>query len=182
MVVTNVPDNATVVGVPGHIVAYHDPGDDTVLKLPDPEWDTIQRLEQRLHELEERIAQMEGELKKRGAARVKSPQQPLRRTPGEAVQHPHRQERGVLAGPGPVKMYVCGVTPYDESHLGHAMSYIIFDVVRRYLEYRGYQVSHVQNFTDIDDKIIARANRAGHTDQGAGRTATSPSTSTTWTA
>jgi serine O-acetyltransferase len=65
VVVTNVPDNATVVGVPGHIVAYHDPGDDTVLKLPDPEWDTIQRLEQRLHELEERIAQMEGELKKR---------------------------------------------------------------------------------------------------------------------
>ncbi len=62
VVVTNVPDNATVIGVPGHIVAYHDPGDDTVLKLPDPEWDTIQRLEQMMHELEERIAQMEREL------------------------------------------------------------------------------------------------------------------------
>jgi cysteinyl-tRNA synthetase len=58
-----------------------------------------------------------------------------------------------------VTMYVCGVTPYDESHVGHAMSYIVFDVVRRYLEYRGYQVKHVQNFTDIDDRIIARAER-----------------------
>jgi hypothetical protein len=65
-----VPDNATVVGVPGHIVAYHDPGDDTVLKLPDPEWDTIQRLEQRVREMEERIAQMEGKLK--GKARPAS--------------------------------------------------------------------------------------------------------------
>ncbi|MCL5266348.1 MAG: cysteine--tRNA ligase [Chloroflexi bacterium] len=57
----------------------------------------------------------------------------------------------------PVKMYVCGVTPYDEAHIGHAMSYIVFDMITRYLEFRGYQVKHVQNFTDIDDKIIARA-------------------------
>ena len=59
----------------------------------------------------------------------------------------------------PVRMYVCGVTPYDSSHVGHAMSYIIFDALRRYLEWRGYKVRHVQNFTDIDDKIIERANR-----------------------
>ncbi len=58
-----------------------------------------------------------------------------------------------------VKMYVCGVTPYDDAHLGHAMSYIIFDVVRRYLKYRGYKLKTVQNVTDIDDKIINRANR-----------------------
>ncbi len=56
-----------------------------------------------------------------------------------------------------VTMYVCGVTPYAECHLGHAMSYIVFDMVRRYLEYRGHKVKHVQNFTDIDDKIIKRA-------------------------
>jgi cysteinyl-tRNA synthetase len=60
-----------------------------------------------------------------------------------------------------VKMYVCGVTPYDNSHIGHAMSYIIFDVIRRYLEFRGYKVKYVQNVTDIDDKIIARANQLG---------------------
>ena len=54
-------------------------------------------------------------------------------------------------------IYVCGVTPYAESHIGHAMSYIIFDVLRRFLEFRGYRVRHVQNFTDIDDKLIERA-------------------------
>lgn len=60
-----------------------------------------------------------------------------------------------------VRMYVCGVTPYDDCHIGHALSYIIFDVVRRYLEFRGYEVKCVQNFTDIDDKIIDRANQMG---------------------
>jgi len=60
-----------------------------------------------------------------------------------------------------VKMYVCGVTPYDESHIGHAMSYIVFDVIKRYLQFRGYKVKYVQNITDIDDKIIDRANKLG---------------------
>jgi len=60
-----------------------------------------------------------------------------------------------------VKMYVCGVTPYAECHIGHAMSYIIFDVIRRYLQYRGYKVKYVQNITDIDDKIIERAAKLG---------------------
>ncbi len=59
----------------------------------------------------------------------------------------------------PVTMYVCGITPYDESHIGHAMSYIVFDVLKRYLTWRGFTVKHVQNFTDIDDRIIERANR-----------------------
>ena len=61
----------------------------------------------------------------------------------------------------PVLMYVCGVTPYDESHIGHAMSYIVFDVIRRHLEFRGYHVRYVQNFTDIDDKLINRAQQMG---------------------
>src|SRR4030042_60740 len=60
-----------------------------------------------------------------------------------------------------VNIYVCGVTVYDECHIGHAMSYVIFDAIRRYLEFRGYKVKHVQNFTDIDDKIINRANQLG---------------------
>jgi cysteinyl-tRNA synthetase len=60
-----------------------------------------------------------------------------------------------------VLLYVCGVTPYAESHIGHAMSYIVFDVLRRYLEFRGFRVRHVQNFTDIDDKLIDRANQRG---------------------
>ena len=60
-----------------------------------------------------------------------------------------------------IKIYICGVTPYDESHIGHAMSYIVFDAIRRYLRFRGYRVKYVQNITDIDDKIIDRANQLG---------------------
>lgn len=60
-----------------------------------------------------------------------------------------------------VTMYVCGITAYDESHAGHAMTYIVFDVIRRYLRFKGYRVKYVQNFTDIDDKIIERANQLG---------------------
>jgi len=60
-----------------------------------------------------------------------------------------------------VKMYVCGVTPYSDAHIGHAMSQVIFDVIRRYLQFRGYKVKYVQNVTDIDDKIIDRANGLG---------------------
>ncbi len=60
--------------------------------------------------------------------------------------------------PGVVKMYVCGPTVYADAHIGHAMSAIVFDVIRRYLEHSGLQVRHVMNFTDVDDKIINRAN------------------------
>ncbi len=62
-----------------------------------------------------------------------------------------------------VRMYVCGPNLYAPCHLGHAMSYIVFDVLRRYLEYRGYRVRHVQNFTDIEDNIILRARSLGRT-------------------
>jgi cysteinyl-tRNA synthetase len=68
--------------------------------------------------------------------------------------------------PGQVRMYVCGVTVYDYCHLGHARSYTVWDVVRRYLLWRGYAVTYVQNFTDIDDKIIRRSqqeNQPWHT-------------------
>jgi cysteinyl-tRNA synthetase len=60
--------------------------------------------------------------------------------------------------PGKVRMYVCGLTVYDKAHVGHAMSAIVFDIIRRYLEYKGYEVRHVMNYTDVDDKIIQRAN------------------------
>jgi cysteinyl-tRNA synthetase len=63
--------------------------------------------------------------------------------------------------PGIVSMYVCGPTVYDKAHVGHAMSALVFDIIRRYLEYRGYQVRHVMNYTDVDDKIINRANQLG---------------------
>jgi len=63
--------------------------------------------------------------------------------------------------PGKVRLYVCGPTVYNKAHIGHAMSALVFDIIRRYLEYRGYEVNHVMNFTDVDDKIIKRANELG---------------------
>jgi cysteinyl-tRNA synthetase len=63
--------------------------------------------------------------------------------------------------PGLVKMYVCGVTVYSDAHIGHAMFSLVFDIVRRYLTYRGYTVRQVMNYTDVDDKIINRAKALG---------------------
>ncbi len=63
--------------------------------------------------------------------------------------------------PQKVRMYVCGPTVYSNAHIGHAMSSLVFDIIKRYLLYRGYDVNHVMNFTDVDDKIINRANQQG---------------------
>lgn len=63
--------------------------------------------------------------------------------------------------PNQVKMYVCGPTVYNKAHIGHAMSALVFDMIRRYLIYRGYDVKMMMNFTDVDDKIINRANQMG---------------------
>lgn len=72
--------------------------------------------------------------------------------------------------PGKVKMYVCGVTPYNHPHIGNARPFVTWDVIRRYLEHSGYAVYHIQNFTDVDDKIINAANAEGVTwDTIAGR-------------
>ncbi len=73
----------------------------------------------------------------------------------------HKKEEFQTLEPDVVKMYVCGPTVYSDAHIGHAMSAIVFDVVRRYLEYRGYYVRYVMNFTDVDDKIINRAKQKG---------------------
>lgn len=70
-----------------------------------------------------------------------------------------KKETFVPLQPGKVSMYVCGPTVYDYIHIGNARPLIVFDTFRRYLEYRGYTVTYVQNFTDIDDKLINRANK-----------------------
>lgn len=69
-----------------------------------------------------------------------------------------KKEELVPITPGEIKMYACGPTVYNYIHIGNARPLCIFDILRRYLEYRGYNVKFVQNFTDIDDKIIRRAN------------------------
>jgi len=72
-----------------------------------------------------------------------------------------KKEEFVPLEPGKVKMYVCGVTVYDHCHIGHARANVVFDMIYRYLKYAGYDVTYVRNYTDIDDKIINRANRDG---------------------
>jgi cysteinyl-tRNA synthetase len=71
------------------------------------------------------------------------------------------KEEFVPLRPGKVGMYVCGVTVYDFSHIGHARANVVFDVISRYLRHLGYDVTYVRNYTDIDDKIINRANKEG---------------------
>ena len=74
-----------------------------------------------------------------------------------------RKEDFVPLVPGEARIYVCGVTVYDLCHIGHARSAIVFDIIRRYLRFRGYAVTFVKNYTDVDDKIIERANEEGVT-------------------
>ncbi len=74
-----------------------------------------------------------------------------------------QKEEFVPVESGKVKMYVCGVTPYNHPHIGNARPFLTWDVIKRYLEHRDFKVYHVQNFTDIDDKIINAANREGVT-------------------
>lgn len=73
----------------------------------------------------------------------------------------HKKEVFKPVTPGEVKIYVCGVTPYNHPHIGNARPSVTWDVIRRYLEYIGYKVHFVQNFTDVDDKIINKANAEG---------------------
>lgn len=72
-----------------------------------------------------------------------------------------KKEKFVPLVSGEVKMYACGITPYDQIHIGHARQAVVYDMIRAYLEYAGYHVVYVRNFTDIDDKIIKRANEEG---------------------
>ena len=74
-----------------------------------------------------------------------------------------KKEEFIPIKPGEVNMYVCGPTVYNYFHIGNGRTFIVFDTVRRYMEYRGYKVNFVQNFTDIDDKMIKKANEEGIT-------------------
>ena len=75
----------------------------------------------------------------------------------------HRKEEFVPIEPGKVRMYVCGPTVYDQIHIGNGRTFLAFDVIRRYLTYKGYEVTFAQNLTDVDDKIINRSNEQGRT-------------------
>jgi len=149
VVLHNVPKDSIVVGVPGRVikkrvVKMFDEGPVEMLDhvhLPDPLEQKFEEFRTHINELERRISTLEGK--------------------GETIKVYNtmsgRKEEFVPLHPGKVGMYVCGITAYDVCHLGHARSAIVFDIIKRYLRYRGFEVTHVRNITDIDDKIIARA-------------------------
>ena len=153
VVLHDVPQNSIVVGVPGRVIKK------TVVKMfeegpvemldhvhiPDPVEHKFEEMNNYILELERRISTLEGK--------------------GESIKVYNsmsgKKEEFTPFIPGKVNMYVCGITAYDVCHLGHARSAIVFDIIKRYLRYSGYDVTHVRNITDIDDKIIARAAQEG---------------------
>jgi len=149
VVLHDVPEDSIVVGVPGRVikkrvVKMFDEGPIEMLDhvhLPDPLEQKFEEFRTIISELERRISTLEGK--------------------GETIKVYNtmsgKKDEFVPLNPGKVGMYVCGITAYDVCHLGHARSAIVFDIIKRYLRYRGFEVTHVRNITDIDDKIIAKA-------------------------
>ncbi|MCE5312614.1 MAG: cysteine--tRNA ligase [Nitrospiraceae bacterium] len=150
VVLKAVPDYSIVVGVPGRVIKKKvlRVGEEGIVealdhvRLPDPVEDKFHELNEHISILTSRIESLEG---KGGRMKVFS------------TMSGKKEDFVPLSG-NKVGMYACGVTVYDYCHIGHARSAVVFDVIRRYLKYRGFDVKYVRNFTDIDDKIIRRAN------------------------
>ena len=153
VVLIDAPDYSIVVGVPGRIikkkmVRLEDEGLVELfdhVRLPDPVEERINELRGQIDRLTERMERVEG----RGG-RMKI----FNTLTGT-------KEDFVPLSPGKIDMYACGVTVYDHCHIGHARSAIVFDIMSRYFRYKGFAMKFVRNFTDIDDKIIRRANEEG---------------------
>ncbi len=150
-----VPDNAICVGVPGRItrkkivrMTTEDGMVEVMDYFPDPVVEKQKELESRIDELAKRLDSFAGERERGGRMKIYN-------------TLTGKKEEFIPVEPGKVGMYACGVTVYDHCHIGHARSAVVFDVMRRYMIYRGYQFKYIRNFTDIDDKIINRAKREG---------------------
>ena len=152
VVLKSVPENSIVVGVPGRIIKkkllrIQEEGLTETLdhvRLPDP-------VEARLNELHEYIQKIEAKIENKEDRSIMKVYNTM--TAKKEVFTPIRDNF--------VGVYACGVTVYDYCHIGHARSAVVFDVIIRYLRYKGFDVRYVRNFTDIDDKIIKRANEEG---------------------
>ncbi len=149
VVLHSVPKDSIVVGVPGRVIKkkvvkmFADGPVEMLdhVHIPDPLEEKFEKITTYIEVLERRISSLEGK--------------------GESIKIYNtmsgKKEVFVPIVPNKVGMYVCGITAYDVCHLGHARSAVVFDIIKRYLRYRGFEVTHVRNITDIDDKIIARA-------------------------
>ncbi|GAB4485275.1 MAG: hypothetical protein OHK006_11150 [Thermodesulfovibrionales bacterium] len=150
-----VPDNAICVGVPGRItrkkiirMTTENGLVEVMDSFPDPTAEKMKELEARIDDMTRRLAVFERSRERGGRMRIYN-------------TLTGKKEEFVPVEQGKVKMYVCGITAYDNCHIGHARSAIVFDIMRRYFRYRGNAVTFVKNFTDIDDKIINRAHKEG---------------------
>lgn len=153
VVLKSIPGNSIVVGVPGRVtkkkiirMTTEEGLIEVMNHFPDPVSERLEELEFRVNEIERRAEAMEKQRERK--IRIYN-------------TLTGRKEEFIPITQGKVRMYVCGITAYDVCHLGHARSAIVFDVIRRYLSYRGFEVIHVRNITDIDDKIINRAKKEG---------------------
>jgi cysteinyl-tRNA synthetase len=155
VILKSVPDNSVCVGVPGRITKKRiirmttEEGLIEVMDhFPDPLVEKLRGLESQVDALTKRIDAMERLKGQGGKMRIYN-------------TLTGRKEEFIPLTPGKVKMYVCGVTVYDYCHIGHARSAIVFDAIRRYIRYKGFDVTFIKNFTDVDDKIINRAKQEG---------------------
>jgi cysteinyl-tRNA synthetase len=150
-----VPDNSICVGVPGRItrrkivrMTTEDGMVEVMDYFPDPVVEKQKELESRVDELTKRLDAVERTKERGGRMRIYN-------------TLTGKKEEFLPVAEGKVGMYACGVTVYDHCHIGHARSAVVFDVMRRYMVYKGYQFRYIRNFTDIDDKIINRAKQEG---------------------
>lgn len=157
VILKSVPDNSICVGVPGRItrkkiirMTTEEGLIEVMDHFPDPVVEKLKDIESGVNELTKRINAIEKFEKIERGMRIYN-------------TLTGKKEDFVLLTPGKVGMYTCGVTVYDHCHIGHARSAIVFDVIRRYLRYKGFDIKYVRNLTDIDDKIINRARQEGIT-------------------
>jgi cysteinyl-tRNA synthetase len=150
-----VPDNSICVGVPGRItrrkivrMTTEDGMVEVMDYFPDPVVEKQKELESRVDELTKRLDAVERTKERGERMRIYN-------------TLTGKKEEFLPVAEGKVGMYACGVTVYDHCHIGHARSAVVFDVMRRYMVYKGYQFRYIRNFTDIDDKIINRAKQEG---------------------
>jgi len=155
VILKSVPDNSICVGVPGRITKKKivrmttEEGMVEVMDyFPDPTVEKLKELESRIDELTRRLDSVERIQGRGGRMRIYN-------------TLTGKKEEFVALDPALVRIYSCGITAYDHCHIGHARSAIVFDIMRRYMKYKGLKIKYIRNFTDIDDKIINRAKQEG---------------------
>ena len=162
VVLRDVPPNSTVVGVPGRVVIQDGvrvKDDLDHVNLPDPVAETLRSMHVEMDALKARLSELEAKIKLQGKIQWIREEQPTMTI--RLYNTLTRKKEMLQVQNNEVRIYVCGPTVYNFIHIGNARVFVFFDVVRRYLRSRGYRVTYVQNFTDVDDKLIRASKETG---------------------